>query len=142
MARINWFGTVRARLGLLASDRLLIFGSGGFAYGEIKQAATMSAILNTLFFDPGFTIGTVCTPVCYSGSRTQLATGWAAGAGGEYAVTPNVAIKLEYLYVNLGSHSFNMAGNPAINFFPAVASQTARYTTDFHVGRVGVNWKF
>jgi opacity protein-like surface antigen len=34
-AKIDWFGTVRGRLGLLVSDQLLIYGTGGLAYGRV-----------------------------------------------------------------------------------------------------------
>ncbi|MCX7900164.1 MAG: porin family protein, partial [Methylocystis sp.] len=37
-ARINWFGTVRGRLGVtLFSPNVLVYGSGGFAYGEVQR---------------------------------------------------------------------------------------------------------
>src|SRR5262249_30479031 len=32
---INWFGTVRGRIGFTPFQRLLIYGTGGFAYGSI-----------------------------------------------------------------------------------------------------------
>ena len=35
-AKMDWFGTVRGRLGY-AYDRALIYGTGGFAYGEIDN---------------------------------------------------------------------------------------------------------
>jgi outer membrane immunogenic protein len=40
---IKWFGTVRARLGWLPTDNLLLYGTGGLAYGRVEAGA----ILNT-----------------------------------------------------------------------------------------------
>lgn len=37
---LRWFGTVRGRLGFLPIDHLLIYGTGGFAYGRIDQSAS------------------------------------------------------------------------------------------------------
>jgi outer membrane immunogenic protein len=33
--KIDWFGTFRGRLGFLVGDQLLIYGTGGLAYGEV-----------------------------------------------------------------------------------------------------------
>src|SRR5215469_6942508 len=36
----NWYGTVRARAGFLATPNLLLFGTGGFAYGRWRIRRT------------------------------------------------------------------------------------------------------
>ncbi len=69
----NYFGTVRARLGL-AVDRALLYVTGGFAYGDVG----------------GNTFG--------GGSSNG---GWTFGGGLEYAITNTITVKLEGLYVNL-----------------------------------------
>jgi outer membrane immunogenic protein len=35
----DWYGTVRGRLGWLATPNLLLFGTGGFAYGRVAGSA-------------------------------------------------------------------------------------------------------
>lgn len=77
---VDYFGTVRARLGW-AIDRVLIYGTGGFAYGQG----------NLDFFG-------------LSSSATQ--TGWTLGAGAEFALDRNWSARAEYLYVDLGSATF------------------------------------
>lgn len=74
---IDWFGTVRARAGY-AIDRALIYGTGGLAYGNASD--------NRAF------------PF---GKRNDTRFGWVAGAGVDYAVTNNVIVGLEGLYVDL-----------------------------------------
>ncbi len=37
---MDWFGTVRGRAGF-AFDRALIYGTGGFAYGDVRQHAVI-----------------------------------------------------------------------------------------------------
>lgn len=77
--RITWFGTVRGRIGVTPLDpRLLIYGTGGFAYGEIRQDG---------FFQ-----------------RNNTKTGWTAGGGAEWAFHPNLSAKVEYLYTDLESN--------------------------------------
>ncbi len=39
-AKIQWFGTVRGRLGALVTDRVLVYGTGGLAYGRVKVAGS------------------------------------------------------------------------------------------------------
>jgi outer membrane immunogenic protein len=36
---LNWFGTVRGRLGFTPIDRVLIYGTGGLAYGNVTYSA-------------------------------------------------------------------------------------------------------
>jgi outer membrane immunogenic protein len=77
----TWFGTTRGRLGY-AVDHWLFYGTGGVAYGDIKFSDTPAAAI-------------------VNGSATN--TGWAAGAGIEYAFAPQWSVKAEYLHIDLGS---------------------------------------
>ena len=98
---LPWFGTVRARLGFLPTEHLLIYGTGGFAYGRIDQDATYTNMseFNSLSSSNG-----ICNnlSVCYRGSKSRNADGWAAGGGMEYALPNHWTIRAEYLYVKLG----------------------------------------
>jgi outer membrane immunogenic protein len=82
--RITYFGTVRSRIGIITpfNPNLLIYGTGGFAYGEVRQ-------------DDGF----------FQNRNTR--TGWTAGGGVEWAFLPNWSAKVEYLYTDLNSNSGN-----------------------------------
>ena len=135
--QVRWFGTVRARLGFLPTRNLLIYGTGGFAYGKVDQSAN---ILNV----GGTTVGvgeTTCVgfTICYAGASSRIATGWTAGGGGEYALSRNWTLRAEYLYVNLGRNSF-----PEVVVAPGpVDSFTASFNpTAFHVVRGAVNYRF
>lgn len=123
-ARLNWFGTVRGRLGFLASDDLLVYATGGFAYGSAKTTAT-STNLN----------GCVANVYCLSGSTGGVSAGWAAGAGLEYVVAPQWTLKAEYLHIDLGDRSVTFH-DP---FRPAGAL-TATTTTRADIVRVGLNY--
>ena len=76
----DWLATVRGRAGY-AFDRFLVYGTGGAAFGDLQAAFGALPFSNS----------------------TQ--TGWTAGAGVEFAFTPNLTAKVEYLYVDLGSQS-------------------------------------
>ena len=86
---INYIGTVRARAGY-AWDRFLVYGTGGFAYGQVTSSASVTVAA-------GGGGGSI------TGSETSGRVGWTVGGGFEYAITPNFTVKTEYLYVNLGT---------------------------------------
>jgi outer membrane immunogenic protein len=139
---INSFGTVRARLGYLPTERLLTYVTAGLAYGKVDRSAvlTTSPLNNAV----GTTHAFNCEngPNCFSGSSSGTAVGWTAGGGAEFAVWNNISFKAEYLYVNLGgAKNVDAVAQFGEGFIPS--SFTAGYSrTDFHVVRVGLNYKF
>ena len=72
---LSWFGTVRGRVGYLVTPTFLLYGTAGFAYGQVDA------------------FGFSNTP-----------TGWTAGGGAEWMFAPHWTAKLEYLYVDLSSN--------------------------------------
>jgi len=132
-ARISWFGTLRGRIGYVW-DRLLVYGTAGLAYGQVKLSATMVDSGANLVVVPPF------IPTPYSGaassSVSRVNVGWTAGAGVEGALLRNWSWKAEYLYVDLGSLDLSAPGP----FAPATVNAHARFADN--IVRVGVNRKF
>ena len=122
--RIDWFGTVRARAGFTPVDRLLLYVTGGLAYGNVSYAAQTD-------FRP---VGTAAYPAAFS--RTKV--GWTAGAGAEWAFASNWTAKVEYLYMDLGNES--AIANPIIVLPPFQVGYSWRTTEQ--IARVGLNYKF
>src|SRR5262249_8111567 len=114
-AKIEWFGTVRGRLGWLLNDGLLLYGTGGLAYGRVS----VSGNVNESVSFPGF--GGICcftpAPATTTFSQSRTNTGFAAGGGLEGRLAPwlppNWTWKLEYLYLDLGSLNTSMLLNVA-----------------------------
>ncbi len=118
-SKVEWFGTVRPRLGFTPVDRLMVFVTGGLAFGEIKNSATYEfATYN------------------FSRSKSDTRAGWTVGAGAEYAVTNNITVKGEYAYVDLGDSHFTVQRDGFDEYV------TMKEKTNFHVVRAGVNYKF
>ncbi|MBR1201172.1 porin family protein [Bradyrhizobium sp. AUGA SZCCT0051] len=90
-SKIDWFGTVRGRIGFVPAERLLIYGTGGLAYGEVK-----THIANSEVFSNGVSR-------LWLGDTSDVRVGWTVGGGLEYAFTNNWTLRGEYLYVDLGS---------------------------------------
>lgn len=146
--KVTSFGTVRARVGYLWTDKVLVFATGGFAYGRVSELAALNSQPTLGFASGGFSIACSTGPNCFLGASSRMHTGWTAGGGFEYAVWHNVSVKAEYLYVNLhdagGGDSFNVVGQPPTGFPGTAASSfTAAFSeTAFHIVRGGLNWRF
>ena len=123
----SWLGTTRIRLGFTPVDRLLVYGTGGVAYGNVGMSG-------------GFVSPTQGNAM-WLGQNSDTKFGWALGAGAEYAITNNLTAKLEYLYYDLGSSNLVMgAANAAA---VAVASTPAfRAENRGNIIRAGLNYKF
>ncbi|HET7190949.1 MAG TPA: outer membrane protein [Pseudolabrys sp.] len=79
-----WFGTLRGRAGF-AINNVLLYGTFGLAYGELKGE----------FF---------------SVEEDKTLVGWTGGAGMEVGFAPNWSAKVEYLYMDLGSRAYTITG--------------------------------
>ncbi|MBR0994602.1 porin family protein [Bradyrhizobium japonicum] len=144
---IDWFGTVRGRVGFLATPDLLIFATGGFAYGRVSESASVSLPPGASNSIGNFGYAFACGPFyglgsCFTGSSSRIATGWTAGIGGEKRFTQNLSLKVEYLHVDLGSSNY-----PAVGSLPAGAPfapsfLNARSTTTIDLVRAGLNYNF
>ncbi len=120
----NWFGTVRPRLGYTVLPNLLIYGTGGLAYGNVSFSGT------TNFLPPGNEV--------YRGTIDDTKVGWTAGAGAEYALSKKWSVKAEYLFYDLGSAS--VTADPSLPNPPF----QERYNVDTatHLIDIGLNYRF
>jgi outer membrane immunogenic protein len=128
----NWFGTARARVGLLAIPQALLYATGGLAYGETELSFSTRTFVN-----PGVNCPIIGACVAATASGTGI--GWTAGAGMEWMFAGNWSAKAEYLYVDLGKHAATGVTLP--NAVPP-GSYTASSEFREHLARVGVNYKF
>jgi outer membrane immunogenic protein len=131
-SKLPWLATFRARGGW-AFDRLLVYATGGLAVGGIESETNVTfATFPTLPVYNGAT---------HIGSDRFTRVGWVLGFGAEYAFAPRWSVKAEYLYIDLGSHTY---------FSPLVASVSAaapgygwRTTVNERdqIARIGLNFK-
>lgn len=140
---LEWFGTVRGRLGFLPTTNLLVYGTGGFAYGRVHENVTLNAQPGVNSTIAGFSFDCVSGPNCFFGSSSRMATGWTAGGGLEYALSNNISVKGEYLYTSLGGGDSIRAVGSETNPVASPSSFTAAFNrTSFNVVRVGLDYKF
>ncbi|MCJ2036128.1 porin family protein, partial [Methylobacterium sp. J-068] len=124
-----------------AFDRVLFYGTGGFAYGG--GGGSDFGLPNS--------------------SRNDFRTGWTAGGGIEYALPTDsflnffrssaVTLKVEGLYVNLDRDNANngvfaySASNGTLyrvnsTYATATSGYTSRSSDEFALVRAGLNYKF
>lgn len=136
--KLEWFGTIRGRLGYLASPNLLVYATGGFAYGELRRDDNY--IYSGFFFCNSPPAGAgACTP--QSNSINAIKPGWTLGGGMEMKLWGNWSGRIEYLYMELdglGTSTFTLtSGNPT----PIFLTTTSHVFTD-NILRVGLNYQF
>lgn len=120
---IAWFGTIRGRLGFAVS-RFLIYGTGGFMYGRINNAAVTD-------FQP---VGTTI----YLSAPNVTKGGWTGGGGAEFALGRGWSVRGEYLHYDLGSVS--RIANPQIPLPPFQVGYT--WQINGNLARFGANYRF
>jgi outer membrane immunogenic protein len=117
---LDWFGTVRGRVGYTFSGSGLIYATGGFAFGGVKDQ------LSKVDGDgPG------------SLSNSKIATGYVVGGGVEYLLSPKWSVKAEYQYIDLGKDSYSIDQR-------SIIIDTGYLDADhsYSTVRLGVNYHF
>ena len=147
--RLDYFGTVRARLGYSFAPSFLAYVTGGLAYGGVKSnISTVTSFPGTLGNGTFGTNGANGSAGSYANTRV----GYTIGGGVEWMFAPSWSVKAEYLYYNLGTISYNGGITSVSNAVQAqfigqsgLLTQTVtrvRFRQDGHVARVGFNYHF
>jgi outer membrane immunogenic protein len=116
--RLDYFGTIRGRLGWTPTSATLTYLTGGFAWGGLEQGLSLprSAL---------------------AGSSRTNKVGWTAGGGIETQLGGGWTARVEYLYLDLGGVASAVgAAVPRLEFDAAsVRSQIARVGLNYGIGR-------
>jgi opacity protein-like surface antigen len=118
-ADLNCLSTATIRVGYAEWNRLLLYVKGGAAIAQ-DQA---EFVCNT-----GVQATIVPLAGCPAQSDSKTKVGWMVGWGSEFGLTPNVSVKSETFYFELGSDRYNMSG-----IFANVQRSGFVSTVGFHV---------
>jgi outer membrane immunogenic protein len=108
---------VRVRAGYTVTPTVLVYATGGLAYGDVETNSFLSTLAT------------------FSGRVVKA--GWTAGGGIEAALGGRWTGRVEYLYMNLGSVEDAIARPKPI----IVSSSSLSGITD-NILRVSVNYRF
>jgi len=101
-AKIDGFGTVRGRAGYLITDQVLVYGTGGLAYGRVEVNGNASVPIAAITGETNRFV-----PSAGTFAITSNNLGYSIGGGVEGRIFPwlpaNWTWKAEYLYLDLGS---------------------------------------
>jgi outer membrane immunogenic protein len=138
---MNFFGTVRGRVGYLVNPTLLVYGTGGLAYGGVSASVNLTQYaFNAAGAANQLATGNV------NGSNVQV--GWTGGGGVEWMFMQNWSAKVEYLYYDLGSSNLDLntyantlrAGSLVSAPGAAWTASTINGRTTGNLVRAGVNY--
>jgi len=115
--RIENFGTIRTRTGVVV-DQLLLFVTGGVAWTETRDSLNRVVGLATERF-----------------SSNDTRWGWTAGFGTEYALAPGVSLTSDVLYLSFNDedHTFDS---------PTFGRFRTKTDDEIWVARMGLNIRF
>lgn len=136
---MDFFGTIRGRVGFTAFDNVLLYATGGLAYAGIDNRVEF--LRNTdgalQFFD----------------KSNDIEVGYAVGGGIEFQLPAQlsflnfvgpiigarqVSVKAEYLYYDLGTKTLTIDAVPGVG----LNSYNSRFDTTGHLGKIGLNYRF
>jgi outer membrane immunogenic protein len=126
---LDWFGTARARVGVLMTPDAVAYVTGGLTVGGTAHSGRLCGAGSNCDTDPFATannfVGRTASP------------GWVLGGGIEARLAGNVTGKLEYLHMNFGT-----ASTAAVNgqITPPVAVALSSHDSE-DIIRLGVNYK-
>jgi len=113
-SELDWFGTLRGRIGY-GFDRSLVYFTGGLAFGGVKDTLSTS-FSKTLVFD-------------------DTKTGFVLGGGVEYLLAPSWSVKAEYQYLDLGGDTLSFSKiNGTATFTDPHTYNTVRAGLNYHFG--------
>jgi outer membrane immunogenic protein len=152
--QIDWFGTVRARIGYVwGNGNVMSYLTGGLAYGEVKINGTSTVS------GPATSRGCLCDfflSQTQTFGHSQINTGWVVGYGTEGVIdfwgARNWTWKVEGLWMDLGTLDTTsvtssvttagaVGGSPAPGFITGGQVTTHSHFTD-GILRAGLNYKF
>ena len=142
---IDWLGTVRGRFGYLVTPTLLVYGTGGLAYGGVTARTSITQQWGGNEYGPS-----LISPGA-AGNISDTRVGWTLGGGVEWFFLQNWSVKVEYLYYDLGNVQF--ASSPLTTILPIppsfelpnaynVAIPITHTRFDGNMFRAGVNYHF
>jgi len=129
---LDWFGTFRGRIGFTPVNHILVYGTGGVAFGQVKTSVEYT--ITSLAVPP--------TTIDLQGPQDEKRFGWVAGGGVEYAFNSSWSARFDYLYADLGKTSLFLSNTPGSPGQLAGLFATYDVRHRYNFARFGVNYRF
>ncbi len=130
--QLNWLGTLRGRIGWTPIERVLLYGTGGLAFGQSTSSFSVTDFL--------------ANPPLFDFASANRHVGWTAGGGLEIALPgawSNWSLKAEYLYYDLGTSTATVFFQDTDgNGNPEFSTLTGKIRHTGNIARGGLNYRF
>jgi outer membrane immunogenic protein len=97
----TWDSSIRARAGFLYTPWTLIYGTAGVAFGQVSGSFGYSSMIS-------YPLAGVSNSTSGGMTWSDTRVGWTAGGGVETEIAPQVKVRFEYRYTDLGTYSKNV----------------------------------
>jgi outer membrane immunogenic protein len=115
----------------VAHSPLLLYATGGLAYGEVETSLAGTLRVTTVNLPP------------FSVNDSPVRYGWTAGLGAAAKVTSNISLRLQWSYVDLGRRTdFDTSGTVNPGGGPVAYSVSVRDRITFNTVRAGLAYQF
>lgn len=139
----NIEGSIRGRIGFalagLGWDRILVYGTGGVAFGGFSSTVSGNFPGGAFVSAPGAAALTF-PPFGGSTSTSTTRVGWTVGGGLEYAMTDNWSLRAEYRYTDFGRSTIFLPTFDSAALGAAGASVNRHFTENSV--QIGFSYKF
>ncbi|MFA7306737.1 MAG: outer membrane beta-barrel protein [Hyphomicrobium sp.] len=135
-SNIQHTATIRARAGVLLTPAVLAYATGGVAFQDLEYGESCPP-------DASAVIAGWCRPVSvgghgpYSLKKSQWNTGYVVGGGFEWLFTQRVSLKVEGLYSDFGTNTYQLGLMGDGKLLPLKKIDTSDTTL-----KVGINYHF
>ena len=137
--KLDWLGTLRGRVGIVPFTALLVYATGGLAFGHVSADTNLSE--TGVLIVNGTPITTLSSTATASTSSTQW--GWTVGGGAEWMFAPHWSLKAEFIYYNLGHISADMTLTQLSGVVPfTTIGVTSTVNAKGDIARGGINYRF
>jgi outer membrane immunogenic protein len=116
--RATWLGSVRGRVGVAIMPNVLLYATGGVAFGGLQSSIDWTGV------------------GVFTQNRTGI--GWTLGLGAEWAFAANWTARIEYRHIDLGSREVTIPAGVISNNPAVYRAALGRFETV----RVGVSYRF
>jgi outer membrane immunogenic protein len=128
-SEINWFGTLRARAGVVVHQDWLLYATGGVAYAQIDHTFSDDCVgCGNSFLNLGQ----------FTQSDENWKAGWTLGGGTEFLHDSHWRLRAEALYVDLGSATHTYVIVTPVGTGTAIT----KWDDQFWVARLGLAYAF
>ena len=126
-ANMQWTADATVRAGVLPMQNLLVYVKGGASWTSVKY---------------NFTDGGLLAPASLTSNQSETKVGGLLGFGTEYMFAPHWTAKIEYNYVDYGSHTDNFPVTLAVPGAAATINVPVQTTLKASTVKAGINYLF